>query len=162
MRKRNPVSRVDNGWFARVYRAKWVGPRSFADQKYGGRKLAEAAAWKWVAIAEERLPIIPPAPVLKEATVHLRSNSKRKNQSYFDVYLPSAIGKSWTTRKFYFRTDDKDSKKAQETIVRNLVVNHKLLLAEAHKKSMARWIRDHDRIMQEILKMWNEIKAMSV
>lgn len=163
MKNRKPVSRVDSnnthGWFARVYRAEWVGPRSFTDRQYGGRKKAEIAANQWVEIAEERLPVIRPMPILKKASVHVRED-KKSGRSYFDVYIPSVVDKTWTTKKYYFETPDDERK--QRVIANNIVANQNILLVEAYNKALAKWTRDYDRIMREILSMWNEIKAMPI
>jgi hypothetical protein len=159
---RKPVSRAGNSWFARVYRAEWTGPRSFADSKYGGREEAEAAAYRWVVIAEERLPIIPSKPVLRKASAHLRADPKSVDRAFFDVYLPALNGKTWTTKKFYFVTKDTEEKRRQERVVNSLVANQNLLLTEAHKKAMAKWERDHDRIMAEISEIWKDIRNMEV
>jgi len=91
-KKRNPVSRVDSnnthGWFARVYRAAWVGSRSFADRGYGGSAGAETAAKMWVKAADTQLPIIPSKPVRRIAKVHVREDPKSLNMKYLaTIYL---------------------------------------------------------------------------
>jgi hypothetical protein len=167
-KRRAPVSRIDNkekrthGWFARVYRAEWVGSRSFADKKYAGRSASKAAAYKWVAIAEERLPIIPPMPVIRKAAMYLRHDKRRKNSSFFDVYLPALTGDASATHKLYFKTDSKEERERQHRIANSMVTNQNFLLVEAHKKAMLKWQREYERIMQQILAMWDEIKAMPV
>ena len=92
---------MDNGWFEHLSRK--VGWSSIFSQiknmvvKISGNGCLEIGCNG----AEERLPIIATRAGLKEATVHLRSIPS-KNRSYFDVYLPSAIGQIGTTRRLLF------------------------------------------------------------
>ncbi len=158
---RRPVSRVDShnthGWFARVYRGSWVGSRSFADRQYGSRSDAEAAANKWVRLADERLPIIPPKPVLKVAKFKLR---KYHGDRYYDVYLPMPRKGKPKLKKLYcndIRDMDRQGLEAYR-----LVTQRNAVLEQAHRLAFAAWKRERDRIMQEIARMWPAIKTMLV
>lgn len=161
---RNPVSRVDSnrthGYFARVYRADWVGSRSFADRRYGGPEAAERAANKWVKIADERLPVIPPKPVRKTATVHVRADAKGEGLRYYDVYLPSVIDESWTTEKFYFKDLDEQARSRERAYRR--VENQNQALWSAYMQTLSAWQIVRRRSMEEILKLWAEIKTMTI
>jgi hypothetical protein len=88
-KERKSISRIDHkrthGYLARVYRAEWVGSKSFADLQYSGQEVAEKAAWKWVKFADARLPKIPPKPVLKVAKFRLRKDGRGR---HYEVYLP--------------------------------------------------------------------------
>lgn len=157
MREKKPVSRIDSkrthGWFARVYRAEWVGNKSFSDLRYGGRAVAEAAAWKWVRLVDNRLPVIPPKPVLKKATFRLRKNERDR---YYDVYLPRPGKGKPQFRRLYFNVLA-DMQKQGENAHR-LVEEQNARLLEAYQLSYVAWKRAHDRIMQEILRMWEKVK----
>jgi hypothetical protein len=157
LREKKPVSRIDSkrthGWFARVYRAKWVGNKSFADLSYGGREVAESAAWKWVRWVEKRLPVIPPKPVLKKATFRMRKN---EHDRYYDVYLPSPGKGKPQFRRLYFNVLA-DMQTQGENAYR-LVQEQNVRLLEAYQLSYVAWKRAHDRIMQEILSMWEKAK----
>jgi len=177
-----PVSRVDSGnthgFFARVYRAEWVGPRSFADRQYGGREEAEAAALEWVKIADTRLPVIPSKPVLMKATVHLRTDPKEPTRKYYDVYTPKLMGDetTWST-KFYFNSpaQRKMYRRISGVEAIDLTTNEQAVarqqayalkdetnarLQAKYKEALIIWYVEHDRIMQEIGAMWDEIKTM--
>ena len=153
MREKKPVSRIDSkrthGWFARVYRAEWVGNKSFADLSYGGREVAESAAWQWVRWVDERLPVIPPKPVLKQAKFRMRKNGHGR---YYDVYLPSPGKGKPQFRRLYFNVLA-DMQKQGENAYR-LVEEQNVRLLEAYQLSYVAWKHTHDRTMQEILRMW--------
>jgi len=161
---RKPISRVDSGsthgWFARVYRAEWVGPRSFADAQYGGREKAEAAAWKWVRMADEQLPMIPPKPVLRKATITLRSENKLQGVlHYWDVYLPPLDDETTWSQKFFFHMlDEKEKQKAKADSIAD---ERNQVLQKIHAGELAVWYMEHDRLMEQILSMWNEVKKLS-
>jgi hypothetical protein len=163
-KERKPISRIDHkgthGYFARIYRAEWVGSRSFADGQYDGSASALAAARWWVEYAENRLPIIHPKPALKKATAHVRTDAKGSGLRYYDVYLPSAVDDSWTTQKFYFKTLDEQSISREKA---TMDVNYQnKLLAMAYREQLAAWYVEHDRIMLVIVLLWNDIKTMEI
>jgi hypothetical protein len=177
---KNPISRAGNSYFARVYRDDWVGPRSFADSKYGGNTQAAAAAQRWVTLAEAALPIIPAKPILKKATVHLRTDSDNPALKYYDVYLGTGRKEvnKWT-RAFYFWDPAqlkifrnlKGTEKINFTVDTEAVAKEKAyalrdernatLQAEFHEALIA-WHLERDRIMEKILALWPEVKAMPV
>lgn len=160
MKTRNPVSRVDSkrthGFYARVYRGAWVGLKSFADRRCGGRDVAERAAWSWQRRVDRCLPVIPRKPVLKVARFTLR---KDKRGRHYDVYLPlPGRGVKPESRQLRFKKIENMEKQARKA--RELVMTRNAQLVQAHRLSMAAWKRERDRIMQEILRMWPDAKKM--
>lgn len=153
MREKKPVSRAGNSWFARVYRAKWIGPRSFADRNYGSTEAAEAAAWKWVKRVDQRLPLMPSKPVLKKASFRMRNN---RHGRYYDVYLPRPGKGKPQFRRLYFNLLDAMPKQGEKA--HQLVEERNAQLLEAYQLSYAAWTRQCERIMQEVLKIWKELK----
>ncbi len=160
-KKRKPVSRIEYSWFARVYRAEWVGPKSFADRNYGGREQAEAAAWKWVKYADKVLPVIPSKPVLRKATVTLRSEEKLQSKLYYwDIYFPPLADETTWSQKLFFHTlDEKEKQKAKAD---KLADERNRLLLGIYAEELAAWWVEHDRIMEQILNVWMEVKQEAV
>lgn len=164
--KRKPISRIDSkskhthAWFVRIYRGgECVLNRSFSDRPYGSKANAKLAAQLWFEIADSKLPVIPPLPVKKKATVHARRDEK-KNMDYLDVYIPSHLDKSWATNKYYYKTAEEERK--QRSIANSIVANQNLLLDQTYKKALQKWLVDHDRIMREIEYMKDELKTMPI
>lgn len=155
------VSRVDSnrthGFFARIYRGEWVGPKSFADQTYGGRENAEAAAWRWWRFAEDRLPVIPPKPVLKKATFRIR---KGRRGRYYEVYLPRPGKGKPQSLELYFNVIDDMEKQAKRA--RQMVERRNAQLLSAYQLAFAAWKRERERIMKQILSLWTEVKGKNV
>jgi hypothetical protein len=155
------ISRIDSGrthgWFARVYRAEWVGSKSFADAQYGGREQAEAAASKWVRMADEQLPIIPPKPMLRKATINLRSENKLQGTLYYwDVYLPTVGDETTWSQKLFFQTlDEKEKQKAKAD---RIAKERNQILQKIYVDELAAWYVENDRLMDKVLSMWDEVK----
>ena len=161
MKSKKPVSRVENSWFARVYRAEWVGPKSFADRNYGGREQAEAAAWKWVKYVDAVLPVIPQKPVRRRAKVHVREDPKSLDMKYFDVYLPPLAGEKTWSKKLYFNKRDPEEREAQRDEANRLEEVRNRELDAIYVSDMAKWQLAHAKLMRQILKMWTEVKGVN-
>jgi hypothetical protein len=167
---RKPVSRVDSsnthGYFARIYRVdiprQWVGSRSFSDRIYGGAESAEGAAWQWVQIAEERLPIIPPKPVIRKATVHVRDEPDNLDMQYFDVYLPPIYGEKIWSKKFYFNERDPEERAAMEEEAAKLVARRNRECQALYAGQREKWQIEHARLKRELLRLWEEVKSLAV
>jgi hypothetical protein len=165
------ISRIDNDrtnthmFFARVYRYKWVGPRSFSDSVYGSRQAAERAAWTWWKIAEASLPLIPPKPVLRKATWKLRKDS---SGTYYYVYLPlpaqrkrRGVGRvDFEEKSLYFQDSKTKDKQAGKAI--DLVDKRNALLGQSYRLSLAAWVSDWKKKMQIIQKRWTKLKTMQI
>lgn len=166
-RGRRPISRVDSGnthgYFARVYRDDWVGNRSFADRRYGGKEKAKAAARRWVTLAEAALPIIPARPVMREATVTVYQDERRpKHLRYYQVYLPQSNEPNgeWKTEKLYFTTLDGQAKQREKA--QDLVNQQNARLKLMYRNSLIFWKMERDQIIFEIERIWPEVKKMPV
>lgn len=165
IKTRKPVSRVDSknthGWFARVYRAEWVGNRSFADRKYGSKDIAQVVAYEWVRIANDSLPVIPPKPVLRKATLHIRFEEQLQSKLwYVEVYIPPLNGETTWTEKLYFHNLlEKEKQKAKAT---NRLLEYNMLAEQRHKVDLALWYVEHDKMMAIILELWPNLKNMKM
>ena len=160
MKSKKPVSRVENSWFARVYRTEWVGPKSFADRNYGGSDQAEAAAWKWAKYADEMLPVIPSKPVRRRAKVHVREDLKSLDMKYFDVYLPPLAGEKTWSKKLYFNKRDPEERDAQHKEADRLAQVRNRELEAIYVSELAKWQLTHAQLMQKISKMWPDVKGV--
>lgn len=159
-REKMRISRIDSGsthsFFARVYRDTWVGSRSFADGRYGGPVNARRAAERWVKMADDRLPTIPPKPILRKATSKIYPDERRPNLRYYNVYLPEPAGE-WKIEKLYYTT--LDGQKKQSAKAHNLIAVQNDLLKTAFNQELAAWKKERDRIMDEIERVWPEVKG---
>lgn len=158
-RKSKPVSRVENSWFARVYRVEWIGSRSFADRNYGGREQAESAAWKWWKYADAVLPVIPSKPVRRRAKVHVYEDPESLDMKFFDAYLPPLAGEKTWSKKLYFNKRDPEEREAQREEANRLVEVRNRELDAIYASEMAKWQLAHAELMRKILKMWPNVKG---
>jgi hypothetical protein len=171
---KKPISRAGNSYFARVYRDDWVGPRSFADSKYGGNQAAAEAARRWVEHVEKRLPKIPPRPQLREATVRPYREHSRQGLGYYQVYLPIIEEKRgeegqvyqdfnrqpYKLVKLYYK--DLDEEQEQRTLAYDMAQTRNDELKQKYKEELAHWYYVRDGKMEEIHRVWPELKEMRV
>lgn len=171
---RKPVSRAGNSYFARIYRDDRVFPRSFADSRYGSNAAAAQAANRWVELAEERLPKIPPKPELRKATVNRYRDERRASLGYYQVYLP-IIDQQWRQEvptladlnkqpyelhKLHFATLDEEQEK--RTLAYDMAQIRNDELKASHRQELTAWYLERDRVMAEIEDIWPEIKGMEL
>lgn len=156
-REKKPISQTESGSFARVYRADWVGSRSFSIAEYGDRLRAKKAAEKWERRANKLLPRIPPKPVLKIATRKLRTNERGQ---YYDLYLPRPGKGKPEFKELYVNNPNDWAKNGIKSY--DLVKNRNETLEQAYYLALAEWKRDYKRILDEIKKIWPRIKAMKI
>lgn len=167
------ISRAGKSYFARIYRDDWVGPKSFADSKYGGNEQAAKAANKWVTQAEARLPKIPPRPELRRATVTRQKEDRWQSPSYYyQVYLPIVDTKwkqevptvgdynrqPYELQKLYFK--DHDEEQEQRTLAYDMAQARNEELQAAYKEALAAWYLERDKIMEEIQELWPDVKEL--
>lgn len=160
----SPVSRIDSGrthgWFARVYRGRWVGSRSFADRQYGGLIPARQAAEAWVARADALLPQLSPQPAKRgEATISEGRDAARAGLHYFQVYLPRRLNEgTWHEKRFYWTTlDERATARAQ---ARDLTEAHTAGLREDERIEQGAWEVERQRVLAEVAALWPKVKAL--
>jgi len=149
-----------HGYFARIYRDGWVGSKSFADKKYGGRKQAVKAAWDWWELAEVRLPKIPEKPVLRTATVYEREEKRRAELWYFDVYTPPTENEDTWSTKFYFGPNSGRTREDAQAGANQLAEERNLFLRNTFRNDLADWEENRDLIMGKVLELWPEVKDL--
>jgi hypothetical protein len=168
VKSKRPVSRIDtddtHGFLARVYRArvyrdegKWSKGKMFSDGVYGGRDIAERAAWDWQKRVDRALPVIRPKPVLKVASFSMRKDSRGR---YYAVYLPQPGRAKHKVRCLYFNNIQMMESKAK--IANKLVSKQNAILEVSYRLALAAWKKEREKTLAEIDAMWLMVKERSL